>query len=271
MVYQEVIDGCSRSSKGFFVKHLCEIEQIELIRKRLEFTAKYISAGVPTEEERITHLKETGEWSDAQESDILSLRQTISDNERSLHTIIPQQQAAIRKIVEEHRRTLIDLLTQKKSLIGTTAEELAEKDGVFFMTYLSLFSDRECTKPVFASWDEFESLEESEMNEYLQSIDEIFDRLKEQNIRRISALPFFLNAFSYSKEAIHTFLHRPISRLTNYQIHLFSLGTRNLSILSQSEGTCPEYFDKVAADDILKWFDLNYSIIIGKRKQSTYS
>lgn len=270
MVYQEIVEGCSFSPKGFFIRHLCEIEQIEIARKRIEFIDKYVKQGVPTEDERMTRLRDDGEWTNAKEADILAYRQTISDNEKLLHTIIPQQQEAIQKIIAEHKKSLITLLLERKTLIGTTAEELAEKDATYFMSYLSLYADKKCTKPLFEKWEDFETLDEQEMNVYLEAMDEVFAKLKEMNIRKISALPFFLNAFSYSKEDISTFLNKPVAYLTSFQIHLFSLGSRNLNILSQSEGSSPpEYFDKVNAEDIIRWYDTQYSIILGKRKQNS--
>jgi hypothetical protein len=269
MVYQEIIEGCSYSPKGFFIKHLCEIEQIEVTRKRLEFINKYVEQGIPTEDERFLYITQNEEWTATQEGDILAYRQTIADNEKLIHSIIPEQQSAIKNIIEEHKKNLFALLMERKLLIGTTAEELASKDETAFMSYLSLYGDRQCTQPIFNKWEDFENLEETEMSNYIDAIDDVLVKLQEPNIRKISALPFFLNAFSYCKEDIAAFIGKPISRLTNYQIHLFSLGLRNLNILSQAEGSPPEYFEKVKAEDIIKWYDSQYSIILGKRKHNS--
>lgn len=267
-LYREIIDGCSFSN-GFYIKHLCELEQIELIQKRQEFITKYVVEGIPTEEERLQRLKESEEWTDAKEADIVAYRQTISDNDKLINTVIPQQRAAIRKIIDEHRLSLARLLAERRTAIGTTAEELADRDNTSFMAYLSLYRDHDCKVPLFVTWEEFEGLEESKIIFYVDAIEEALTRLQESNLRKISVLPFFLNAFSYSKDAIYTFLNKPIYKLTNYQIHLFSLGSRNLNILANAEGSPPEYFEKASADEILKWYDLQYSIIIGKRKQSS--
>jgi hypothetical protein len=267
MVYQQVIEGCSYSPKGFFIKHLCEIEQIEVTRKRLEFIQQYVEEGIPTEEERLDRLRADGDWTNAKDEDIKAYRQTLSDNERMLASVIPQQQSAIRGIIEDHRKSLIKLLTERKQLVGTTAEELADKDNSYFFAYLSLYKDRPCKQPLFEKWEDFEALEEIQSHKYLEAIDHALESLNERNIRRISALPFFLNGFSYCKEHIFHFLSKPVCQLTNYQVHLFSMGNRNLNILSQAEGAPPEYFDKVKADEIVQWYDTQYSIIIGKRKQ----
>lgn len=267
IIYQEIIEGCSYSPKEFYIKHLCELEKIELTRKQRDFTAKYIREGIPTEAERLKHLFETEEWSDTKDNDITAYRQTIADNEKMVSTVILEQQSVIKRVIEEHRQTLISLLTEKRYLIGTTAEELAERDSTAFMAYLSLFKDKKCSIPIFKTWEDFEQLDELDREDYLKTINELLERFSDKAIRGISVLPFFLNAFSYSKDAIHTFLNKPICFLTNYQVHLFSLGTRNLSVLSQAVGSPPEYFGKVTPDDIVKWYDTQYSIIIAKRKQ----
>lgn len=267
MVYQEIIQGGSHSPKGYYVKHLCELEQIELTRKRLEFIHSYIEHGIPTESERIERLKQDEDWSNEKEEDIKAYRQTISDNEKMILGIIPQQQPAIRKLIDENRKTLSNLLIERRNLIGITSEELANKDSSYFLAYLSLFKDPSFSKPLFNRWEEFEALDEVDSSGYLEAIDIALEKITEQNIRRISALPFFLNAFSYSKESIYTFLNKPISLLTNFQVHLFSLGSRNLNIISQAEGSPPDYFDKVCADEIIKWYDTQYQIILSKRNK----
>lgn len=271
MVYQEIIEGCSDSNKGYFVKHLCELEQIELVRKRAYFISRYKEQGIPVESERLAQIIESGEWNNTHEGDILAYRVTIMDNEKILPTVIPVQQMAIRRAIQDNRDALVKLLISRRMAIGTTAEELAEKDSTYFMAYISLYQNRECDKPLFSHWEAFDDLEEHEQEPYIKSIEETMAKFKEANIRRISALPFFLNPFSYSKDAVHTFLNKPMCRLTNYQVHLFSMGSRNLNILNQTEGSPPEYFEKTSADEILQWYDRQYSVIIGKRKMSTHS
>ena len=270
MVYQEIIEGCSYITDGFFIKHLCEIEQIEVVRKRIEFVNNYIKNGIPTEEDILTRLKTNGEWTDEKDSDIQNYRLIVSDNEKLLPSIHEWQKPGLLKVIEENKKSLIELLIERKHLIGTTAEDLSEKDGTNFLAYLTLYKDRNCSQPLFSSWEEFEMLEENESNPYLSAINNTMERINEVSIRRIAALPFFLNTFSYCKDAPYTFLNKPLYRLTNYQVHLFSLGIRNLNLLSQVEGNPPDYTDGIC-DQIVKWYDTQYSIVLSKRKQANNS
>lgn len=268
MVYQEIVEGCSYCDKGFFVKHLSDLEQIELTRKRIEFIHRYVNQGIPTESERLKQIMEAGDWTDEKEGDINAYRMTLIDNEKMFSTIIPVQQAAVRRAIDQTRKELMKLLMSRRMAIGTTAEELADRDGSYFLGFLSLYSDRAMTQKMFPTWEDFEVLPESKQEEYQTAIDSVLSRFSELNVRKIAALPFFLNPFSYSKEAIYTFVDKPMCHLTNFQIHLFSLGARNLNILSQAEGSPPEYLDKTPAEELAKWYDLQYSIILGKRKQA---
>ena len=268
MVYQEIVEGCSYSEKGFFVKHLSDLEQIELTRKRIEFIQQYVSKGIPTEDERLKQIMESSDWTEEKEGDIAAYRMTLIDNEKMFSTIIPIQQAAVRKAIDQHKKDLMKLLMARRMAIGTTAEELADRDGSYFLGYLSLYSDRLMTQRLFPTWEDFETLPESKQEEYQNAIDSVLSRFSELSVRKIAALPFFLNPFSYSKDAIYTFVDKPMCHLTNFQIHLFSLGARNLNILSQAEGSPPEYLEKTPAEELAKWYDLQYSIILGKRKQA---
>ena len=62
LVYKEIIEGFSHASPEIVVKHLCDLEQIEIVRKRLEFRQSYINQGIPTEEERLKQIIDDGEW-----------------------------------------------------------------------------------------------------------------------------------------------------------------------------------------------------------------
>lgn len=220
--------------------------------------------GIPMEVDRLSQITADGEWTDEKEQDIKAYKDTIADNLKFVSTVIAIQQPAIQKIIEEHKKNLLTLILEKRMLIGTTVEELTNKDSSIFSSYMSIYKDRQCKEKMFYSWEEFEDLEDDKMSFYIDAIDDAIINISDANIRTLGSMPFFLNVFSYSKDSIHTFLNKPIVELTNYQIHLFSYGTRNLNILSQSEGNPP---DNSSPEEICKWYDSQYSIILGKRNK----
>lgn len=267
LVYQDIINGYSISDDGqIFFKHFSELENITLLRKRFEFYTQYIKEGLPTEAERLEELINQGEWSAQKEDDILSLKLTISDNEAHFMRVIKQQQGTIRAVIERSKKELGDIFNERHQLLGTTAEEISGIDITNYSLFLSCFTDSSFTIPFFKSWSEFEKIESEQLDDTHNLFDKSNSRFNEKAIRQVSVMPFFLNLFSYSKENLYTFLGKPMIYLTNYQTFLFSLGQRNLNVLSQCNGSPPEIMQgEATAEDVLNWYDGQYSILLGKR------
>ena len=267
IIYQEIIDGCSISSDGkVFFRHLTELDYIEVLRYRMVSFKRYVKEGLPSEQERLKTLFETEEWNQDKEDRITSLRLTISDNEKNLSKfVIAQQQAGIRKAISNDKEELLALLVDRHNMMGMTADELSNKESNMFTLYLSLYSDRACKVPLFKTFNEFESSEGQESDRLAEDMDTCLQKFSELKIRQVSIMPFFLNNFSYSKDNIHSFLQKPTVSFTSYQTLLFSLGQRNLNILSQSQGSPPEMYSDVSPNDVLTWYDQQYSVILGKR------
>lgn len=269
IVYQEIIDGASYFSKeSYFIKHLNDLDNITILKKRIEFFEQAVNNGLPTEAAKLKEVVANEEWEAGNEEKILSLRYIISDNEKNLLTLIPQQQAIIKKVLEDKRKELSELLIQRRQALGLTAEDSSEADSYHYITFISLYKDKSCQSPFFESWEEFESVDESEASKHSQNLQTMLSRFNEESIRKISVMPFFLNSFSYCKENIHTFLSKPMFQLTNYQMLLFSMGSRNINILSQANGEPPMLLGDTTPQQVLDWFDQNYSIILGKRNSS---
>lgn len=264
IIYQEIVLGYSQSTQGYFVRHLNDLDHIDILRQRIFIYNKYITEGVPSEASQIKSLIERGEWTQQQEDKILELKYIISDNEKNVN-LIKEQQWAVKAIIKQKRQELVTLLIERQELIGLTADNASERESYSYLVYISLFKNTECKDPLFTTFDEFSNIEETRAEAYAKEVETLLSRFKENNIRKISTLPFFLNPFSYSKERVHTFIDKPISKLTNYQMLLFSLGTRNINILSQAEGEPPELLDDVQPQKIVDWYDQNYSIILGKQ------
>ncbi len=267
IVYKEIIEGYSFFDKeSIYIKHLNDIEYSEVVAKKLELFEKYSSEGLPSEEEKLQQLYDSEQWTKDQEEQILQYKYIIVDNEKNLKNIIPQQHANIKRIIEDTRKKLQLLSLERSALMGITANEAAERDSSSYVIYLAFYKDKELKEKVFKSFKDIDELET--LNEQSKLIEQTFQRFSDSSIRKISVLPFFLNTFSYSKDKIHTFLGKPLYQLTTYQTILFSLGNRNLNVLSQADGEPPELLDDVKVDDIITWYDQNYSVILGKRNSS---
>jgi len=269
ILYQDIVQGVSSAHDGsLHFRHFTELDHTQILKNRLVVYRKYIAEGLPSEKERLKTIIENEEWSQDQEDRITSLRLTISDNEKNISKIIPQQQGMIKKIIDKDKNELIMLLANRAKHMGSTADELSFNDTNHFTFLLGVYNDVECKNPRFKSIQEIEDTDPEELTKIQNLWNNAMSSFSEENVRELSAMNFFLNSFSYAKDSIYTFLQKPIVYLTTYQVLLFSLGQRNISILSQAEGTPPEMIGDVKPKDVLTWYDKQYSVILGKRNSA---
>lgn len=269
IIYKDIVDGCSYDEvEEIYVKHLSDLENSEVSRKKLAIFNKYKRDGLPSEEEKLNQLRESEQWDKSKDEEILSLKYFVSDNEKNLKFIIPQQHGPIIKQIDNAKEKLMMLDLEKRELLGRTANEFAERDGFNYFIYLSLYKDKECKTSHFNSFEDFDNIEDGEISKYISIVESKLSLASEKNIRKIAVLGFFLNCFNFAKETPHVFINMPVSQLSPYQTLLFSLGIRNLNIMSQSKGSPPDLIGDVKVDDIVLWFDQRYSILSSKRSSS---
>jgi len=265
IIYKEVIDGFAYNEESnCYIKHLTELENGELTRIRSSIFLKFKKDGLPSEEDKLKQIIDSGIWPKEKEEAILDQKYFISDNEKNLKNIIPQQHGPILNLIEDAKKKLNALLIERSEHIGVTANEYSEREGIHALICMSFYKDKGLQEKMFP--DGLDDLENNEIDPYIDAFSQTSKRYNENTIKKVAVLPFFLNPFSYCKEAIHTFLGKPIVQLTPYQLLLFSMGSRNLNILSQSDGEPPELHDDVKLQQIIDWYDLQYSILLGKRK-----
>jgi hypothetical protein len=266
ILYQEIVEGVSPSAnRKIFFRHANELDYVEVVRQRHIFFHEYEAKGIPTESERLKISIDSGEWTQDQEDRIISLRYIISDNEKNLGNCIPEQQAGIKLAVQKDKEELMNLLVERQGIMGATCDELSNKDASNYMAFLVSYKDRQCKVRYSNTWAEFDDMDADEIDNLVSSMNQTMNRFVENKIRQISVLSFFLNNFSYCKENVSTFFGKPMVEITNLQTTLLSLGSRNLSILSQAEGHPPELIGETTPNDILTWYDKQYSVIVGKR------
>lgn len=269
LIYYEILNGSSFDlKKSLFIKHFSEKESYLVLKKRIELFNYYSDQGVPHESELLKNAIENGEWSQQKEDKILELRYAISDNEKNIHNIIHQQRAPILKAIEKNKKQLSEMLFERKQILGRSIEDLVDEDANDYISYVSFYKDEKCKISAFESYEEFEKIEIFEIIKYNKILSAHYDKISEEVIKKLAAMPFFLNKFSYAKERMGDFLGTPLNELTHHQTQLFSLGLRNLNTLSNNDGNPPDLSLGAKPDELVHWYDIQYSILLGKKNQS---
>lgn len=269
LIYFEILNGSSFCSENnIYIKHFTEKENYLLLKKRIEVWDYYSKEGVPHDSELLKNSIENGEWSNEKENKILELKYLISDNEKNIHNIIVQQRAPILKAIQKAKDQLNEILFERKRILGKSIEDLIDEDINDYISYISFYKDQKCKHSAFNSYEEFEKMNFSEIIKFNKLLSIHYEKFSEEKIKKIAAMPFFLNKFSYTKDKIYDFLGIPLNELSHNQISLFSLGAKNLNTLSNSEGNPPDLNLGAKPDQLVHWYDIQYSILLGKKKQS---
>ena len=264
-IYYDIINGHSYDNENdVYIKHFSEIENSEIINKKSYFFEKFKKDGIPTFQDKLNELIKNGEWNQDDEDEILSYKLQISDNEKHVQTIIPIQRPAIEQVIKNTKNKLTQKLIERKSLIGSTAEDFSENKVENYFLYYTLYKDKELKIKLFDNYEELENLDFLEVKKFFDLVNNKLKEFNENTIYKVSIMPFFLNVFSYCKDNIYAFLGKPICQLTSYQTLLLSLGQRNLMVLSNAKGSPPEIFEVKDINEIIRFYDQEYSLLKSK-------
>lgn len=265
VIYKEIIQGYTFDfSSNFYIKHFTEAESIDPILAKEHFLKQATSKGLLTQKEKEKILQESGDWSVEMQEEIDFLEQLIIDNEKNLsHIVIPAQQLFIKKIIQESKENLWKKNSEKNEIFGMTAESYSDKKASNFLIFDSLFSDKALTSRPY-SQEEFDSLDYEELYSYITIYNNIINKFSERNLRKISAMPFFLNSIAAAVEQPMFFLNKPVTEFTIFQLSIFNAGKRNRFVLSNAKGKPPDVSPTTKTQDILDWYDSNYSLVMAK-------
>lgn len=266
--YLEIIRGFSfDSEREIYVKHFTELEKIQVIRKRQEILDRTKSRGVKTERDALDYLISENLWSQGKEEEIARLELTIEDNTRQAgNMVIPYQKKVVMGLVEKDKEALEKIKNERASLTGLTAEKYADEKYINHYLYFSFFKDPDL-KLKFFSEEEFSDLEEHEINDYFKIYSSVLAKFSEDNLKKISVSPFFLNSVSFAYEDPRLFLDKGGLDYTNYQFEIFNLGKRNVRLMSESSKSPPIIHSQSKFSHLISWYDLQNALSENKRRE----
>tara|TARA_Y100000310_G_scaffold340516_1_gene436560 strand:- start:3028 stop:3945 length:918 start_codon:yes stop_codon:yes gene_type:complete len=270
-IYKEILKGCSPYKKDSgefcYLKHFKEEDFGLLDTEFFVFFEEAISKGITPDKDQLKVLIDQEHWSEKKEEEISDVKGSIKEAEENLKRIVDVKQLkGRRKFVHELEDKLYALQKERSELIGMTCEVYASKKINEKIIYYSFFKDEDLRERSFSE-EEFAGFSQADLQKKIQIYNEVTNFLTVKWIKKIAALPFFLNPFFLAKEDSFAFFGEPLINLTIYQTDLFSRGKYYKSILSESEGKEPpnEFYQDL--DKLTEWYDRQYSIIQSKRRQ----
>lgn len=240
--FNEIIAGYSpvrHNDNCLYIKHFGSRDQLEVDQVYQTHFQKIVARGVPTSEERAKQLSDSNLWTDQNERD-LDLKQVEINNLKQgkkllfIKSQIDQQQADIERAEAE----LLQILIEKNSLFGKTAEFFANKRVSDYCIVKSLFRDAACTK-FYIEGDNVFDLDDETLEALTQVYNQAVVKFEETNIKRIALSPLFQNYYFLAK-SVYEFYGRAITDLTFYQVQLATFGDYYKQILYGNESPPPQ-------------------------------
>jgi hypothetical protein len=268
-LFKEIVNGYSFSEKtSWYIKHFSELDNSFFAEKKSAYIKLKNSEGVPTESEKLKILAEQGVWLPEKEEKILELKYLISDNSKVVANMpLLEQRKVIEKVITEKKQELNSLLMERYSALNPTADILAQKYLLSLFVFHGFYKDEQLKIKAFSS-DEFDAVEESELDNLIEEQNRAFSKFSETSLGSLAALPFVINQISFCKDRPYEFFGKPIIAFSDYQLNLFSKTVRNIRIIENSENNPPDIHEDTTVKELVDWYDTEHSIYQNKNKNN---
>lgn len=226
LLFAEIKKGYSkRNFRGspIFIKHLGIIERSYFDYRYQEFYEHAVKQGILTEQEALNQCIKDEFWTSVDEQEISNLKDYIERLNLTKKNLFKAKEIkVIESQIRDERTKLIVKLTQRRDLLGKTAEEYAGNRSNDYIIYESFFKDEELKNKLF-SLEDFEDMTYESLIEYILFYNDYMKEFAEINLQKITLLDFFHLYFlvlDYPTE----FFGKPMVDLTDFQTRLILYG-----------------------------------------------
>ena len=233
----EAFDGYTEAlldGQPAYIKHVSIKDQRYLHKYYEKYKNLALSKGLESEEDRIPYLIKEGIWSSEEDSKIASLKFEIENLKRTKTQLpLPSQREAMGDTISERTADVIKLLSDKKEIVGKTAEDYATSRSGDEISRFLLFKDRKLTQHLYTE-EEFGELETWELAKINLIQANISERFADIKIQEAVLRPFFSMYLSLC-ENVGAFYSKPVTSLSIYQLRVVLFGRMFFNIFQYTE------------------------------------
>lgn len=226
-VFLDICRGFSASENNgssVWIKHLTDFEQSEAEQYyEIHFSAAQLR-GILTRDEKYEWLCQNQLWNKSKDNEIKSQKEYLDALRVGLtKAMLKIQVDAQKKTIAEEQRKYDEMVAKREELFGLTAESYAQNKIHFYYVHLSFYSDEKLEKRLY-SIEDMDQMSTEESYDLLGFYIRFIENFSQDNIRRISITPYFMNALSLCGDHLGQFFGKPIVELTTFQNNLLSSG-----------------------------------------------
>lgn len=242
-VLADVVNGfsvCIIRGKTAFIKHLDLRTELKASATYKRYFLKYKESGLPTREDRLSFLKEEGDWTDQDESFVNKQSRFLENLLKTKDKLVlSSQMAEIEKTIKETRFKIEEKILLRERLIGATCEKYANKRKEEDQILRSVFSDEELTER-FISEEDAEYAGMDELQDIFDQYFKIFSEFSDSTLKKIAVMPLFYNFFSLApKDDLASVFGKTPVEMTFFQQRLLHLA-QNIRYIYENVPNIPE-------------------------------
>ena len=254
LVFSEIVEGYSLTRSELFgdlkIKHINNYDSAKTDIKNNYYFEKAVSQGLPKREEKLEYLIKEKLWDPEKDKEADRLKEMLKGMNRTKSKLFLQAQIdAIKKDIVDNEIKLSNILAEKESVIGFTAEEYANRRINEYYMHISILDEE--GKQLFGE-NEFDELEQDQVNDIMQVYEKNNRKFKAEILKKISLADFFTNIFYLCEDNVFNFYGKPVIDLTFYQIEIYSYGRYFKSIIQNSEEKIPDHIVE-DPDKLIEW------------------
>jgi hypothetical protein len=236
--FVDILKGYSLSyykNNKLYFKHSTSFDSGDIDHLRQEFIEIAQKKGLPTEDQKEEYIILEDLWSKEKNEKIENLKSNISNLKQTKSKLFKNDDInEFNKQIDVKKLELINLISERKELLGFTVEDYASKKINEYYMFNSLFKDKDL-KDKFFSEEEFDELENKDISEILQIYNNINKNFTENNLKKIAFSSYYLSLFNICDESPYNLYGKPIVYLTFYQMELFGYARYFKNALEQAK------------------------------------
>ena len=261
LVFSEIVEGYSLTRSELFgdlkIKHINNYDSAKTDIKNNYYFEKAVSQGLPKREEKLEYLIKEKLWDPEKDKEADRLKEMLKGMNRTKSKLFLQAQIdAIKKDIVDNEIKLSNILAEKESVIGFTAEEYASRRINEYYMHISILDEE--GKQLFGE-NEFDELEQDQVNDIMQVYEKNNRKFKAEILKKISLADFFTNIFYLCEDNVFNFYGKPVIDLTFYQIEIYSYGRYFKSIIQNSEENIPDHIVE-DPDKLIEWAESSKNV-----------
>ena len=222
-VFRDIIRGYSEViilDKSYFIKHLSSLDQVSIDEIEDKYLTKALDRGIPSREEVLATLFDSGDWTEQEEGEIKKLESFIEQLQKNKTQLVLKSEIDKQnETIIETRAKITELELKKKNLLSNDAESYASKRSHDYYIIKSYYEDKELEKPLFPEESSYEDLYMDEVSAFVDTYNKTFRMFEELKIQEMILQDFYYIYFPFSDDTVG-FFGNPVSKLTYNQLKL---------------------------------------------------